>query len=151
MKTIEQAKKDYKKNIVNAKKIKKILEKSWLRTDILESVNFIIQNYKLDDEINLKYWLYDFCSINHISHLSWYDWIFAPIKITTFSESYLWLVKKWIESWNADERLTRRWKFDYSIHVDWKQARYSREYRYCWNWYYYLLLDYDTALFYEKD
>jgi len=151
MKTIEQAKKDYKKNIANAKKIKKILEKSWMRTNILESVNFIIENYKLDDEINLKYWLYDFCSKNNISHLNSYDWIFAPVKIKTFSESYLQLVKKWIESWNADERLTRRWSYDYSIHINWNKWRYNREYRNCWNWYYYLMLDHETALFYEKD
>jgi hypothetical protein len=151
MKNIEQAIKDYNKNIKNAKKVKKILEKSWMRTDLLESVDFIIKNYRLDDEVKLKYWLYDFCSIHHINHVSGYDGIFSPVKIKTFSGPYLQMVKKWIENWNADERLTKRWTYDYSIHITWNKWWYSREYRWCWNWYYYLMLDHETALFYEKD
>ena len=143
--------KNYKKTIANAKKVKKILKKSWMRPDILNACNYIIDNYKLEDAENLKYWLYDFCSLHNINHLSGYDGIFTPIKIDTFSKPYLELVQKWIENWNADERLTRRGAYDYTIHIEWNKGRYSREYKWCGNGYYYLLLDHETALFYEKD
>ena len=48
---LQNAVKHYNAIIQNCKKIKRILEKSWLWTDILESCNYIINNYKLEDEI----------------------------------------------------------------------------------------------------
>jgi hypothetical protein len=43
---------NYKKIIRNAKKVKSILEKSKMRPEILNSMNYIIENYTIDDEIN---------------------------------------------------------------------------------------------------
>lgn len=144
----EQTIKNYMRNIKNAKKVKKLLEKSWMRPKLLNSCNYIIKNYKLEDE---ETWLWEFCNKNKIGHISCYNCVYEPIKVTNFSEPYLQLVKKRIENWNADERLTSKWKYDYSIHIDWKKWWYNREYKWCGNGYYYLLLDHEHALFYEKD
>ena len=141
---------NYEKIIKNAKKVKKILEKSKMRPEILQSMNFIIKNYTLDDEINT--WLYRYCDEKNIHFQPLYDTIYPPVKITTFDRIYLELVKKRIENWNVEnERLTEYWQYDYSICVNKDKGRYNREYKGCWNWYYYLLLDHETAMFYEKD
>lgn len=147
---MQNAVKHYNAIIKNCKKIKKILEKSWLWTDILESCKYIINNYTLKDE--LETWIYDYCWKNNISRLSMNDHVYEPSKITSFCERQLEKVKKALED-KIEYRDYRYWNFDYSISTQewWKKARYSREYQNCWNWYYYLLLDYNHALFYEQD
>jgi hypothetical protein len=45
--------KAYERNIKNAKMIKKKLEKSGMRPELLKSINYIIDNYKLEDEAEL--------------------------------------------------------------------------------------------------
>lgn len=147
---MQNAVKHYNTIIKNCKSIKRILEKSWLREEVLKSCNYIINNYKLEDE--LETWIYDYCSKNHIDHLSMNDHIYWPCKITSFSDWRLQLVKKALEE-KRDYKDYNYWNFDYSIHTQewWKKARYSREYKCCWNWYYYLLLDYNHAMFYEQD
>ena len=144
------AKKSYNKNIRNAKSIKKILEKSWLWANLLDSVNYIIDNYTLDDEVNTGLW--DYCHEHKITTLSWYDCISRPFKIKSFSKEYLELIKKQYDAWVKDHYYTY-WSYDYSIATDpeSKKAWYSAEYKWCWNWHYYLMLDWDTAMFYEDD
>lgn len=142
---------NYKKIIRNAKKVKSILEKSKMRPEILNSMNYIIENYTIDDEINT--WLYKYCNIKELPFQPLYDTIYEPTKITSFDRHYLEiLVKNRIENWNVEyERITAHWQYDYSISVQKDKGRYNREYKGCWNWYYYLLLDHETAMFYEKD
>lgn len=48
---MQNAVKHYNAIIKNCKKIKKVLEKSGLWEDILNSCNYIINNYKFEDEI----------------------------------------------------------------------------------------------------
>lgn len=142
--------KHYNTVIRNCKKIKRILEKSWLWEDILESCIYIINNYTLEDEIET--WLWEYCSKNNISKLSGYDHVNCPSKITSFNKRQLQKVKEALEE-KREYRDYTYWNFDFSISTEeWgKRAWYSREYKGCGNGYYYLLLDYNTALFYEKD
>jgi len=147
---LQNAVKHYNAIIQNCKKIKRILEKSWLWTDILESCSYIINNYKLEDEIET--WIYDYCWKNNISRLSMSNHVSSPTKITSFMDWQLQKVKNALEE-KKEYRDYTYWNFDYSISTQewWKKAWYSREYKCCWNWYYYLLLDYNHALFYEQD
>lgn len=142
--------KHYNTIIRNCKKIKKVLEKSWLWEDILNSCNYIINNYTLEDEIET--WIYDYCNKNKIAQLSMSNHVWSPSKITSFTSYQLQKVKEAIEE-KREYRDYTYWNFDFSIHTQewWKKARYNREYKCCGNGYYYLLLDYNTALFYEKD
>ena len=151
---LENAKTSYKKLIRNAKSIKKILEKSWLWEDKLESLNFILNNYTLDDHI--KTWIYDYCSKNRISHLSSTDFIHRPFTIKAISENKLLEWKKAIE----EKSIYHTWryagyydKYDYSYQINGlqKTGTYSAEYKGCWNWHYYMLLDRNKAVFYEDD
>ena len=147
---MQHAVKHYNTIIKNCKSIKRILEKSWLRDNILESCNYIIKNYKMKDE--LETWIYDYCNQHKIDHLSMNDHVYWPSKITSFTERQLEKVKKALEE-KTEYRDYTCWNFDFSISTQegWKKAWYSREYHWCWNGYYYLLLDYNHALFYEQD
>lgn len=144
------AAKAYKKLIANAKAIKKCLEKSWMWENMLKSVNYIIDNYSFETYQTKNLW--DFCHENEISTPSGYDHIFKPFKIKSFSRSYLELIKKQYDEWIKDHYFTY-WSYDYSISTDPenKKAWYSAEYKWCWNWHYYIMLDWDTALFMEDD
>ena len=96
---LQNAVKHYNAIIQNCKKIKRILEKSWLWTDILESCNYIINNYKLEDEIET--WIYDYCWKNNISRLSMNDHVYWPSKITSFMDWQLQKVKKALDNWEC--------------------------------------------------
>lgn len=140
----------YKNNIKNAKAVKKILEKSGLNPTYLKKINWILENYTL--EIEKTQWLYEFCRDHWVYGM---DYISKPQKITAFTKPYLEIVKKRLENW-VDDYLHEYWKFDYTIHTSvdeyWNPVgRYSREYKGCGNWYYSILLNYDTHLFIEKD
>lgn len=152
-KEMQLAIRDYNNNIKNAKAIRNCLKKSWMRAELIDWLDFIINNYKLENEMNE--WIYDFCSKNHIGNTFVCMWkIYKPMKITTFSNFRLDCVKNALENW-VDCHFNNYWNFDYSLevqHKDWqKRWRYSREYHCCWNWRYYLLVDYNKAVFCEKD
>lgn len=142
--------KAYNKNIKNAKAIKRCLEKSWMRPELLKNINYFLENYKLEDEINE--WVYDFCSKNHI-HLTTLCCLHAPFKIKSFWKEYLDLIKKEYESWKNDVyyRHWRNYDFSISTNTQEKKSWYSREYIWCANWYYYLMLSHDTAYLYDID
>lgn len=141
--------KAYERNIKNAKMIKKKLEKSGMRPELLKSINYIIDNYKLEDEAEL--WIYDYCNREKIHHPSMMGCISRPFKIKSFNDLELWIVKKWIENWCVD-RMYKYGTFDYSISVSGKEkAFYNAEYKGCGNWHYYLMLDHETAMWYEDD
>lgn len=149
-KQYENAVRAYKHHMANARSIKKHLEKSWMRSEVLEAVNQIIDKFTLNDYI--EEWLYDRCNRNHVKHISMNDWISKPIKIKSFSPEYLELIKRQYEAGIEDSYYTY-WSYDYSIHTDPhnKKAWYNREYKWCWNGYYYLMVDLDTAFLYEID
>lgn len=150
MTTQENNVKEYNKNIKNAKSIKRLLEKSWLRPSLLENITFFVDNYKLENEINEG--VYDFCNKNHI-HLTTLSWISRPFKITSFSKNYLEMIKKDFENWKNDTYYNygRNYDFSISINPQEKKAWYSREYKGCANWYYYIMLNNDTAYLYDID
>lgn len=147
---MQNAVKHYNTIIRNCKKIKNILKKSWLWENILNSCNYIINNYTLRDELETG--IYDYCNNHKIDHLSMNDHVYWPSKITSFTKRQLEKVKEALKE-KKFYRDRTYWNFDFSIETqEWgRRAWYSREYKCCWNGYYYLLLDYNTALFYEKD
>ena len=146
---LANAKKFYKRDIDNAKRVQKVLKKSWMRDNILKSVNYIVDNYTLEDSINT--WLWEYCHNNGISSFGC-GYIARPFKIKSFRPHYLELIKKQYDAGIKDHYFTY-WSYDYSISTDPenKKARYSAEYKWCGNGHYYIMLDWDTALFMEDD
>ena len=145
------AAKAYKKLIANAKAVKKCLEKSWMWENILDSVNYILENYTYETYLENKD-LWKYCREKWISTIWGYGWIYKPFKIKSFRPQYLELIKKQYDEWIKDSYFTY-WSYDYSISTDPenKKAWYSAEYKWCGNWHYYIMLDWDTALFMEDD
>lgn len=155
MKTIENTNyekqvKEYNEIIKNARSTRNYLRKSWLWIDIFDSMNYIIDNYKLSD--HLEKWLYRYCNDNHLKFdcPMWY--IYPVTKINSFSDYYLKRIKENYDKWIKD-KYTSYWKYDYSITIDPenKKAWYSKEYQCCANWSYYLMIDYNHAMLYEND
>lgn len=143
----------YDSNIRNCKAIKRKLEKSWMWKNFLKDINFILDNYKLEHEETLGFYEW----LSKAWHWGWFPmwWISSPQKIKVFNAYDLDRVKKAIEN-KEDYSDYTYWKFDYSISTklkeDWDMVGwYSREYKWCGNWYYSILLDYDTYLFLEAD
>lgn len=146
---LANAKKFYQRDIDNAKRVQKVLKKSWMWNNFLESVNYIIDNYTLEDSIDK--WLRDYCHENKITSFSC-GYIARPFKIKSFREWELQKVKNALDE-GAEYSDYTYGSYDYSIHVNGKEkkGRYSAEYKWCGNGHYYILLDYDTALFLEDD
>lgn len=147
---LANAKNSYKKLMANAKAVQKKLQQSWLWDNLLRSVTYILDNYTLQDHIDK--WVYDYCNEHNISHLSGNDRIYRPFKIRSFRDYQLQKVKAALDNWE-DYSNYAYGAYDYSIHANGIQKKgwYSAEYKGCGNWHYYILLDYDTALFYEDD
>lgn len=147
---LENSKKSYKKLMANAKAVKKCLEKSWMWENLLKSVNYILENYSFQDYLDKELW--DYCHEHGISQLSGNSWIYRPFKIKSFRPAKLEFIKQQYEAWIPDHYFAYG-SYDYSISTcpQDKKAWYSAEYKWCGNGHYYVMLDWDTALFYEDD
>lgn len=144
----------YTLNKRHAKTICKYLANSWLWTNIYETCKFICENYTFEDEIN--WGLATFLKENNKSSVLLSDnWVFIhkPFKVKSFHSYQIDAFKKAIEEKRGWYRDRHYWAYDFSLELsdDCKRARYSAEYHNCWNWYYYIMLDWEHAVFVEKD
>lgn len=142
----------YKRNIKNLKSIRNCLRKSWMWKGQLEKINNMLENFTFEE--------YQKEGLRDASHKYWCNWLCwmwvfnRPFKI----KGRYWLdkVKDAIENRKKFRDCNYELRYDKSIDIepseDWDiRGRYSREYHWCWNWHYYMLLDWDTAVFLEND
>lgn len=146
------AEEQYKANMQNLKAIRNCLKKSWMWKECLKNIENMISNFTFEEFVNE--WLWE---ASHKYSCSWLCgmWTFnKPFKIKW--RRWLDRVKTAVENKENFRDWSYERRYDKSIDVElWKnwdlRGWYSREYHGCWNGYYYMLLDWDTAVYLEKD